>query len=160
MRFKFLWFILSFIMINMVSYHTVYASTNINKLSPNDYQEDSFKKNTDLLHDQSSSNEKLKIPQEQKGLTFEGKSTNTFSELSYRLFKNEARDTNTIKAKAESLDLFTEEQSTRLDGMEENGQDSSSLSVLMGVLAGICVVLLLSVLIIWSKASQRKENLT
>ncbi|TYS85063.1 type VII secretion protein EssA [Rossellomorea aquimaris] len=134
------------------------ANTNINDLIPNDYQNNDFKKNTDLIHDQTLTNEKIKIPEEQKSLTFEGISINKLNELTDKLFKSEEKDTNTIKAKAENLKLFSESESARLGSLEERSQNGSSLPILIAVLVGICVLLLIIVIVIWSRSAQGSKG--
>jgi type VII secretion protein EssA len=134
------------------------ANTNINDLIPNDYQNNDFKKNTDLIHDQTLTNEKIKIPEEQKSLTFEGISSNKLNELTDKLFKSEEKDTNTIKAKAENLKLFSESESARLGSLEERSQNGSSLPILIAVLVGICVLLLIIVIVIWSRSAQGSKG--
>jgi len=135
------------------------ANTNINDLIPNDYQNNDFKKNTDLIHDQTLTNEKIKIPEEQKSLTFEGVSSNKLSELTDKLFKSEEKDTNTIKAKAENLKLFSQSESARLGSLEEGSSSSSSLSLLIAVFVGICILLLIVVIVIWNRTTQDKQSL-
>jgi type VII secretion protein EssA len=134
------------------------ANTNINDLIPNDYQNNDFKKNTDLIHDQTLTNEKIKIPEEQKSLTFEGISINKLNELTDKLFKSEEKDTNTIKAKAENLKLFSESESARLGSLEERSQNGSSLPILIAVLVGICVLLLIIVIVIWGRSAQGSKG--
>jgi type VII secretion protein EssA len=130
------------------------ANTNINDLIPNDYQNNDFKKN----HDQTLTNEKIKIPEEQKSLTFEGISSNKLNELTDKLFKSEEKDTNTIKAKAENLKLFSQSESARLGSIEERSQNGSSLPILIAVLVGICVLLLITVIVIWSRSAQGSKG--
>ncbi|WP_188048409.1 type VII secretion protein EssA [Bacillus sp. CH30_1T] len=134
------------------------ANTNINDLIPNDYQNNDFKKNPDLIHDQTLTNEKIKIPEEQKSLTFEGISSNKLNELTDKLFKSEEKDTNTIKAKAENLKLFSQSESARLGSIEERSQNGSSLPILIAVLVGICVLLLITVIVIWSRSAQGSKG--
>ena len=51
----------------------VQANTDIEDLVPNDYQDHKFRKNTDLIHERNLyNNERSNIPEEQKGLTFDG----------------------------------------------------------------------------------------
>jgi type VII secretion protein EssA len=134
------------------------ANTNIKDLIPNDYQNNDFKKNTDLIHDQTLTNEKIKIPEEQKSLTFEGISSNKLNELNDKLFKSEEKDTNTIKAKAENLKLFSQSESARLGNLEERSQNGSSLSILIAMLVGICVFLLITVIVIWNRTTQGSKG--
>ena len=134
------------------------ANSNIKDLIPNDYQNNDFKKNTDLIHDQTLTNEKIKIPEEQKSLTFEGISSNKLNDLTDKLFKSEEKDTNTIKAKAENLKLFSQSESARLGNLEERSQTGSSLSILIAMLVGICVFLLITVIVIWNRTTQGSKG--
>ncbi|MGF3105554.1 type VII secretion protein EssA [Rossellomorea sp. DUT-2] len=136
----------------------ILATTDINELNPNDYQDNKFKKNSDLIHDQSSTNQKVQIPEEQKNLTFEGNSSNGLIELKEKIFQSEEKDTNTIKAKAENLNLFSQSESARLGSLEE-GSSSSSLSLLIAVFVGICILLLIVVIVIWNRTTQGKQSL-
>ncbi|MGM0752844.1 MAG: type VII secretion protein EssA [Bacillota bacterium] len=142
-------------MIMMFS-HPILANTDINDLIPNDYQENKFKKNSDLIHDQSSTDQKIEIPEEQKSLTFEGELSNGLSDLKEKIFQSEEKDTNTIKAKAENLKLFSQSGSEKLRNLEEESTSSSSLSLLIAVFVGICVLLLIVVIVIWNRTAQGK----
>ncbi|RIW38941.1 type VII secretion protein EssA [Bacillus salacetis] len=136
----------------------VSANTNINELIPNDYQDNKFKKNNDLLHDQSST-EKVEIPEEQKGLTFKEAAGSRLDALKQRIFQGEEKGTNTIKARSENLKLFSgAENSARLGDLEETPQDSSSLSVLISVFAGVCILLLILVIVIWNRSDQGRQG--
>ncbi|MFC7786559.1 type VII secretion protein EssA [Rossellomorea sp. GCM10028870] len=137
----------------------ILANTDINDLIPNDYQKNKFKKNSDLIHDQSSTNQKIQIPEEQKSLTFEGNSNNGLNELKEKIFQSEEKDTNTIKAKAENLKLFSQSGSAKLGSLEEGSSSSSSLSLLIVVFVGICVFLLIVVIVIWNRTAQGKQSL-
>lgn len=157
MRGKFLFLLITIVSMSSMFGSTVLAETNINELIPNEYQEKKFKKNSDLIHDQSSTNQKVQIPDEQKSLTFEGRSSNGLDDLKEEIFHSEAKDTNTIKAKAEKLKLFHQSESARLGEFEEENK-SSSLSLLIFVFVGICVLLLITVIIIWNRTTQRKQD--
>ncbi|WP_060674029.1 type VII secretion protein EssA [Rossellomorea vietnamensis] len=149
----------SIVSVMMMFGSPIFAGTSINELIPNDYQKNKFKKNSDLIHDQSSTNQKIQIPDEQKSLTFEGRRSNGLSELKAKIFYSEKKDTNTIKAKAVNLKLFRQSESARLGGLEEDSQSSSSVSLLIAVFVGICVILLITVIIIWNRTTQRKQGL-
>ncbi|WP_406686002.1 type VII secretion protein EssA [Rossellomorea vietnamensis] len=159
MRGKILLLLTCIVSVMMLFGSPIFAGTNINELIPNDYQENKFKKNSDLIHDQSSTNQKIKIPDEQKSLTFEGRPSNGLNELKDKIFYSEEKDTNTIKAKAVNLKLFSQSESARLGGLEEDSQSSSSLSLLIAIFVGICVLLLIAVIVIWNRTAQRKQGL-
>nr|WP_187444397.1 type VII secretion protein EssA [Rossellomorea vietnamensis] len=134
------------------------ANTGIDDLVPNDYKENKFKKNNDLIHDQSLKNQKIEIPEEQKKLQFEGAPSNALGELKQNIFQGEEKGTNTIKAKAEGLKLFSQsDRAAKLGAMEEAEQGSSSLSILIAVFAGVCILLLILVIVIWNRTDQGKQ---
>ncbi len=133
----------------------VLANTDIEDLVPNDYQDNKFRKNTDLIHERNLyNNERSTIPEEQKGLTFDGAGSETSEERLDALFQGTEKDTNTIKAKADNLKLFSETETAKLGSLEEQGEKSSSLSLLIIIFAGICLLLLIAVMIAWARAGQ------
>ncbi|MGG4165931.1 type VII secretion protein EssA [Rossellomorea vietnamensis] len=159
MRGKVLFLLTLIVSVMMMFGPPIFAGTSINELIPNDYQKNKFKKNSDLIHDQSSTNQKIRIPDEQKNLTFEGRPSNGLNELKDKIFYSEQKDTNTIKAKAVNLKLFSQSESARLGGLEEESQSSSSVSLLIAIFVGICVVLLIAVIVIWNRTAHRKQGL-
>ncbi|BCB06043.1 type VII secretion protein EssA [Bacillus sp. KH172YL63] len=142
----------------MLASPPILANTGIHELTPNNYQEKKFKKNGDFIHDQSSTDQKVKIPDEQKNLTFKGSANTRLTDLKGNIFQSEMSDTNTIKAKAETLKLFSNAETVRLASLEGGSKSSSSLSLLISVFAGICVILLIAVMIILNKTTQGKQR--
>ncbi|TYS51415.1 type VII secretion protein EssA [Rossellomorea marisflavi] len=137
----------------------VQANTDIEDLVPNDYQNNKFRKNTDLIHERNLyNNERSNIPEVQKGLTFDGTGSETSEERLEALFQGTEKDTNTIKAKADNLKLFSETETAKLGSLEEQGENSSSLSLLIIIFAGICIVLLIVVMIAWARTGQNVKK--
>jgi type VII secretion protein EssA len=133
-------------------------TTKIEELVPNDYQQNKFKSNTNLLNDDSLTNQASKIPEEQKGITFEEDKISKDEEIKAELFLSEAADQNTVKAKAVELQLFSAAESSTFNQTEEDIASSStlSLSILIWALVGICSLLLIVVLFVWGSPQQSK----
>jgi type VII secretion protein EssA len=135
-------------------------TTKIEELVPNDYQQNEFESNTDLLKDDSSANQASKIPEEQKGITFEKEKVSKDEEIKKELFLSAETDQNTVKAKAVELELFTAAESTTSNQTEEDPASSSNLtlSILIWALVGICSLLLIVVLFVWGKSSAKQKS--
>jgi type VII secretion protein EssA len=139
----------------------VYAdTTKINELVPNDYQQNEFKSNTNLLKDNTLRNQPANIPEELKGLTFEKEKVSKDEQLKNQLFLSSATDQNTVKAKAEELELFSSEETTMSNRLEEDTPSSSnlSLSILIWGLVGVSIVLLIFVLVVWGRTQAKQKS--
>lgn len=136
-------------------------TTKIDELVPNDYQQNEFKSNTNLLKDNPLLNQPVNIPEEQKGITFEKDKISKDEELKRELFLSNATDQNTVKAKAEELQLFSSKEATTSNQIEEETPSSSilSLSILIWVLVGISIMLLILVLIVWGRSQAKQKSL-
>ncbi|OAS83037.1 MULTISPECIES: type VII secretion protein EssA [Metabacillus] len=134
-------------------------TTEIDELVPNDYQKNQFKKNNELLHDDSLSDQRLNIPEELKGLNFQREKISQEDIIKSTLFLSESSDNNTIKAKALEMELFTEADSSMINSMEEDTPSSSNLSltILIWAMVGICSLLLIVVLVVWSKSANKAK---
>jgi type VII secretion protein EssA len=138
----------------------VYAdTTEIDELVPNDYQKNQFKTNNELLHDESLSDQRLNIPDELKDLNFQREKISKEDIIKSTLFLSESSDNNTIKAKALEMELFTEADSSMINSMEEDTPSSSNLSltILIWAMVGICSLLLIVVLVVWSKSANKAK---
>ncbi|WLR60971.1 type VII secretion protein EssA [Guptibacillus hwajinpoensis] len=137
----------------------VEANTDINELLPNEYQKNKFKKNTDLIHDSSNSKEMEEISEDQKTISFNGKKVfnpeNTLSEL----FLSMSKENSTIKDKAENLNLFSETETAAFNSINEEDTEttSSSFQLLIGILIGVCLIVLIMVLVIYNRLSSSKS---
>ncbi|WLR42823.1 type VII secretion protein EssA [Bacillus carboniphilus] len=137
------------------------ASNSINDLSPNEYKQNKKKKDMNLMNDQKNIIEKGDIPEEQKNLTFDGNKNNHNEAIKGKLFQQQSMDTNTIKAKADHLQLFSQPESSKLDELEETGDTSSSVSILITIFVTVCLLLLILVLVIWNRTNnQQKASMT
>lgn len=134
-------------------------TTKIDELVPNEYEQNEFKSNTNLLKEDTLNNQPLNIPEEQKAITFEKEKISKDEELKKELFLSDAADQNTVKAKAEELQLFSSEEAATSHQVEEDTPSSShlSLSILIWAIVGISMLLLIVVLVMWGK-SQAKQN--
>jgi type VII secretion protein EssA len=157
---------ISFTLLIMTVFHlaivgVVHAdTTKIDELVPNEYQQNEFKSNTNLLKDNSLLNQPSNIPEEQKGITFEKDTISKDEQLKKELFLSDATDQNTVKAKAEELQLFSSEEVTTSNQIEEDTPSSSnlSLSILIWALVGISILLLIVVLFVWGKSQKSPQN--
>ena len=88
--------------------HSAGATPDFNNLTPNTYEKREFKENTDYLHEKSLYENKKRIPEEQKDLTFTQKNLDPLEGVKDKLFDGGEAMNNTITAKAEQLQLFTD----------------------------------------------------
>lgn len=84
------------------------ATPDFNNLTPNTYEKKEFKENTDYLHEKSLYENKKEIPEEQKDLTFTKKNLDPLKEVKEQLFDGGETTNNTITAKADQLQLFSD----------------------------------------------------
>jgi type VII secretion protein EssA len=84
------------------------ATPDFDNLTPNTYEKKEFKENTDYLHEKSLYENKKEIPEEQKDLTFTKKNLDPLKEVKDQLFDGGATTNNTITAKADQLQLFSD----------------------------------------------------
>jgi len=155
MLISFLFFVTSFL---LLPNQTVIAETNIDELVPNDYQKKNVKINKDLLIDKQQNQQRTNIPEEQKGLTFEGKKSSNDTKIVSSLFKENAKNLNAIKTKAENLHLFssTEKVSQGQSVGEETTSSTKPLSLFIWVLVVICFISLITVILFWNKSTKQK----
>lgn len=155
MLISFLFFVVSFL---LLPNQTVIAETNIDELVPNDYQKKNVKINKDLLLDKQQNQQRTNIPEEQKGLTFEGKKSSNDTKIVSSLFKENAKNLNTIKTKAENLHLFSSTEKVAQGQIvgEETTSSTKPLSLFIWVLVVICFISLITVILFWNKSTKQK----
>ncbi|KKI89577.1 hypothetical protein WQ54_24760 [Bacillus sp. SA1-12] len=158
--------LVSLLLLIIIGYHLLAVNpvhadtTKIEELVPNDYQENQFKKNNELLHDESLTNKRSNIPEEVKDLTFEREKQSQDDIVKSSLFLSETSDNNTIKAKALELQLFTNVGEKALNLAEEDESSSSNLSltIFIWALVGVCSLLLIVVLFVWGTSQNKAKN--
>jgi type VII secretion protein EssA len=153
--------ILLLVIISLTSGVTVKAETesNLEELDPNIYEEKELKENTDYLHEESLYEKRNSIPEEQKDLTFEKPSRDEKDDLQEQLFTNYTKEKNTIKSKAEQMDLFSGNAEPSMSISETENKDNSQNSGLMMtyiLLIAIGVILMIGFLI--PKMTQSKKT--
>ncbi|HZH60314.1 MAG TPA: type VII secretion protein EssA [Metabacillus sp.] len=157
-RKKYFWFLFFIVSFLLIQHQVVLAETNIDELVPNDYQKENVKINKDLLLDNKQNQQRTHIPEEQKGLTFEGKKTSNDTEIASSLFKENAKNLNTIKTKAENLQLFssTEKLSQGQTVGEETTSSTKPLSLFIWALVVICMISLITIILFWNTSTKQK----
>jgi len=157
-RKKYFWFLFFVVSFLLIQHQVVFAETNIDELVPNDYQKENVKINKDLLLDNKQNQQRTNIPEEQEGLTFEGKKTSNDTDIASSLFKENAKNLNTIKIKAENLQLFssTEKLSQGQTVEEETTSSTRPLSLFIWALVVICMISLITVILFWNTSTKQK----
>ncbi len=157
-RKKGLWILFFTVCFLLLQHQVVVAETNIDELVPNDYQKENVKINKDLLLDKQQNQQRTNIPEEQKGLTFKGEKASNDSEVISSLFKENSKNLNTIKTKAENLQLFSSEE--KISQGQTVGEEATSstnpLSLFIWVLVVICILSLIIVILFWHKSTKHK----
>ncbi|NUK29687.1 type VII secretion protein EssA [Parageobacillus sp. VR-IP] len=109
---------------------TVYAETDKwPEIEPNQYQRQNIELRMDYIHEESLLDEKRDLPEVQTSLTFQRPTSSFFEQTKAQLFLSGEKETNTIAAKAEKLELFSsiEEQTVPShQPLDEAEQTSSS----------------------------------
>jgi type VII secretion protein EssA len=126
--------------------HTA-ATPNIENVTPNTYEKEAFKENTDFLHEKSLYENKEEIPEEQKTLTFKKTDYDPLKELQKQLFSGNTENNNTIAVKAEQLKLFTDVSEDDLYLEADSGSTAKQNTKLMIVYVCLLVVAIVVMLI-------------
>lgn len=92
--------------------------------------------------------EKRELPEEQHGLTFEKSEQTKSEQIVNELFQSSTVETNTITAKADQLELFSEASPVVKEDPEEeaNQNDSNLLLIIMIALVAVLVAMLLLII--------------
>ena len=135
------------------------VNTDINELLPNEYNKNKFKKNTDLIHDSSNTKEMEEISEEQQTISFTGEKVFNPDVTRNKLFLSMSHENSTIKDKAENLNLFSASETAAFTSTnsEENETTSTSFQFLIGILIGVCFIVLIIVLAIYNRFSSSKS---
>ncbi|PLT31937.1 type VII secretion protein EssA [Bacillus sp. V5-8f] len=113
-------------------------------VKPNQYKEKEIDLQTDYFHEESLLEKKQSLPEEQKSLTFIKGENLFFESARHGLFQSSSADNNTIKAKAEQLELFSS-QSKMLSSSNKTEEDNGfilNLTIVLGIIAVIAAVCL------------------
>lgn len=132
------------------------AETNATDVKPNLYEENEVEINQDTIN---SGEQKEPLPEEQRNLTFEKPGETRGDEIKDELFLSSDDETNTITAKAEQLNLFSEEEKeVQREPTVQNQtgtEDNSSLMLFM--VAGLVLVIAVMFFIIIPRFTQSRH---
>ncbi|MBG9443068.1 type VII secretion protein EssA [Cytobacillus firmus] len=125
------------------------ATPDFNNLTPNTYEKKEFKENTDYLHEKSLYENKKQIPEEQKDLTFTKKNLDPLKEVKEKLFDGGETTTNTITAKADQLQLFSDSKQESFFKAEDQvpAEQDNKLMILYIILLVIAIGVIMGFLI-------------
>ncbi|MBX9976542.1 type VII secretion protein EssA [Cytobacillus firmus] len=125
------------------------ATPDFNNLTPNTYEKKEFKENTDYLHEKSLYENKKEIPEEQKDLTFTKKNLDPLKEVKEKLFDGGKTTNNTITAKAEQLQLFSDSKQESFLKAEDQtpAEQDNKLMILYIILLVIAIGVIMGFLI-------------
>ncbi|MBH0158207.1 type VII secretion protein EssA [Fictibacillus sp. 5RED26] len=131
---------------------TVFAGATIRDLAPNLYEENQIKESTEYLQEESLSDKKERLPEEQKDLTFTKTADNQLEDLQGGLFDQSVKMDNSTASKAKTMGLFSagseDTLSNSVDDEEQNVNKSGfSISVIYSALIILGVAVLLALLI-------------
>ncbi|TKH06385.1 type VII secretion protein EssA [Peribacillus simplex] len=118
-------------------------------VEPNEYQENDIDIQTEYFHEEGLLEQKRKLPEEQKDLTFERGKYDVIDSVEDSLFLSPVtgNQNNTIASKADQLGLFSE-VGVRTRGEEETEPSLNfDLTILLGIVLALLVVCLFFVLI-------------
>lgn len=127
---------------------TVYASTDLYKLNPNEYKEKEFKHNKEYLHNEALLEIRKNIREEQKKLDFLPKDKNSNEKIKEELFINNFENRKTIAYESTKYQLFSSELNAAKEKVSNattiNQSKSKNLRI---IYIGILIVSILVVLI-------------
>ncbi|KON85645.1 lipoprotein [Sporosarcina globispora] len=125
------------------------ATPDFNNLTPNTYEKREFKENTDYLHEKSLYENKKQIPEEQNNLTFTKKNLDPLKEVKDKLFDGGETINNTITAKADQLQLFSDSKQESFLKVEDQTpvEQENKLMILYIILLVVAIGVIIGFLI-------------
>ncbi|MFJ7471680.1 type VII secretion protein EssA [Peribacillus frigoritolerans] len=118
-------------------------------VEPNEYQEKDIDIQTEYFHEEGLLEQKRKLPEEQKDLTFERGKYDAFDSVKDSLFLSPVMENqnNTIASKSEQLGLFSEVRIPTRNEEETEPSLNFDLTILLGIVLALLVVCLFFILI-------------
>ncbi|MCK1994974.1 type VII secretion protein EssA [Peribacillus muralis] len=117
-------------------------------VEPNEYQEKDIDIQTEYFHEEDLLEQKRRLPEEQKDLTFERGKYDVLDSVKDTLFLSPvAGNDNTIASKAEQLGLFSEVSIRTRSEEETEPLFNFDLTILLGVIVALSVGCLFFILI-------------
>ncbi len=123
------------------------ATSSLETLTPNTYEEQEFKENTDYLNEKALYEQKKSIPEVQKKLTFE-KPTSDSKEASLKKKLFDGRVDNTVSTQAKKMKLFTGEKQESFQLTDQKTSSSNSHIKVTIVLMVLLVIGLLAMVVL------------
>ena len=157
-----LFIVLVFLALFFLDSREVFAEKSIQELTPNQYENKELKGNTEYLLDESLSGKKLRIPEEQQGLTFSQSTMNQLDDVQNQLFEQATdRLSNNVSSLTKRMNLFSSDHQETLSDrqIEDTANDSfRSISVIYFVLIGIGILLVVILLLPGLSNKVKMEN--
>ena len=118
-------------------------------VEPNEYQEKDIDIQTEYFHEEGLLEQKRKLPEEQKDLTFERGKYDAVDSVKDSLFLSPVTENqnNTIASKSEQLGLFSEVAIRTRSEEETEPSLNFDLTILLGIVLALSVVCLFFILI-------------
>ncbi|MCP1491890.1 type VII secretion protein EssA [Peribacillus frigoritolerans] len=118
-------------------------------VEPNEYQENDIDIQTEYFHEEGLLEQKRKLPEEQKDLTFERGKYDAIDSVKDSLFQSPVMENqnNTIASKSEQLGLFSEVRIPTRNEEETEPSLNFDLTILLGIVLALLVVCLFFILI-------------
>jgi type VII secretion protein EssA len=114
-----------------------------------------------LLLDESLSKNKREIPEEQKGLSFDQKSSDQLEDVQNGLFDTtDSAQNNSILSKAKKMNLFSkskEDAFTALPQGEEDERSISNIAFVYSVLIGLGILLIVAIMFQGAKPKFKRK---
>ncbi|WHX62427.1 type VII secretion protein EssA [Peribacillus frigoritolerans] len=118
-------------------------------VEPNEYQENDIDIQTEYFHEEGLLEQKRKLPEEQKDLTFERGKYDAIDSVKDSLFQSPVMENqnNTIASKSQQLGLFSEVRIPTRNEEETEPSLNFDLTILLGAVLALLVVCLFFILI-------------
>ncbi|MFF2460085.1 type VII secretion protein EssA [Peribacillus simplex] len=118
-------------------------------VEPNEYHEKDIDIQTEYFHEEGLLEQKRKLPEEQKDLTFERGKYDAVDSVKDSLFLSPVTENqnNTIASKSEQLGLFSEAAIRTRSEKETEPSLNFDLTILLGIILALLVVCLFFILI-------------
>ncbi|MFE4708341.1 type VII secretion protein EssA [Peribacillus simplex] len=142
-------YVMPFLLILFFSYAPHGGAEEEPMVEPNEYQEKDIDIQTEYFHEEGLLEQKRKLPEEQKDLTFERGKYDAVDSVKDSLFLSPVTENqnNTIASKSEQLGLFSEVAIRTRSEEETEPSLNFDLTILLGIVLALLVVCLFFILI-------------
>lgn len=154
MKVKILLLLATLLIVMIKDISNVKASTDLDNLNPNQYNETEFTDNTEFLHNDSLLESKNSIPEELKPLTFIPGQYNPNKIVFNQLFTQNQEHNKTIAIESKQLQLFSGETKNMQENLVDEKNETNNFGLKMVYFSCLVGLLLVVLIILLPKMTQ------